>query len=384
VKNILYLHAGAELYGADKVLLDLVSNLDKNKYTPFVLLPNDGILRKKMEDEKIKVEILPYPILRRKYFNPVGIMELTLELLKYSQTLKKYVKKNNIDIVHVNTTAVLEGVFFKFNKQVKVLWHVHEIIVKPKIVNKGISFLVKHFSDKIVAVSKATEIHFIESGQIKKDKIDVIYNGVDNLTYHADNTTDYLRTEFNILLNEKVIGMIGRVNSWKGQMDFIIAVEPILKKNPNWKAILVGSVFEGEEHFMNELKSRIAVSEVKNQIIISEFRDDIQNIHNLFDIFVLPSINPDPLPTVVLESMATSKPIVGYAHGGVTEMVRSGSNGILVEPNNVGELSLAIDQLVNNEKKRIRFGQESLKKQVQYFSLKAYVKKFEDKYESMS
>ena len=74
MKTILYLHAGAEMYGADKILLELVTGLDKTKFRPVVILPTDGILREKLEKAEIKVHVISYPILRRKYFNPKGII----------------------------------------------------------------------------------------------------------------------------------------------------------------------------------------------------------------------------------------------------------------------------------------------------------------------
>ena len=46
MKTILYLHAGAEMYGADKILLELVTGLDKTKFRPVVILPTNGILRR--------------------------------------------------------------------------------------------------------------------------------------------------------------------------------------------------------------------------------------------------------------------------------------------------------------------------------------------------
>ncbi|OYR95151.1 glycosyl transferase family 1, partial [Lactobacillus taiwanensis] len=75
MKTILYLHAGAEMYGADKILLELVSGLDKTKFRPIVILPTDGVLRKKLEEENIFVHVISYPVLRRKYFNPKGIAD---------------------------------------------------------------------------------------------------------------------------------------------------------------------------------------------------------------------------------------------------------------------------------------------------------------------
>ena len=63
MKTILYLHAGAEMYGADKILLELVSGLDKTKFKPIVILPTDGILREKLEEANISVHVISYPIL---------------------------------------------------------------------------------------------------------------------------------------------------------------------------------------------------------------------------------------------------------------------------------------------------------------------------------
>ena len=73
--NILYLHAGAEMYGADKVMLDLIRNLDKDEFSVHVILPCNGVLVDTMKEEGISVEVIPYPIMRRKYFNPKGIIQ---------------------------------------------------------------------------------------------------------------------------------------------------------------------------------------------------------------------------------------------------------------------------------------------------------------------
>ena len=67
--KILFLHAGAELYGADKILLEIVENIDRKTFVPIVILPEDGPLVSKIREAGIEVSILPYPILRRKFFN---------------------------------------------------------------------------------------------------------------------------------------------------------------------------------------------------------------------------------------------------------------------------------------------------------------------------
>lgn len=377
--NILVLHAGSELYGADKVLLELLNGLDKEKFTPYVILPSSGPLEDRLRKSNINVLIMEYPILRRKYFNLTGMIKYMTQYIKYSKQLLKFSKENNIDVVHTNTTAVLEGIAIKLILKIPQIWHVHEIIVKPKFIHKMISFLVAKTSDDVITVSNAVASHLNSTGYFKK-KINVIYNGVDNKVFTPTNDIEYLKKEFNIPEDTKVVGMIGRVNSWKGQKDFVIAMDNVMESIKDVYAVMVGGVFEGEEWRMADLKEEVNNSQNKERIVLSNYREDTPNIHNMFDIFVLPSTNPDPLPTVVLEAMATGKPVVGYAHGGVCEMVDEGENGLLSEVNNPLELAKKIKILLKDDILRMEFGKKSLDRQYNLFSLNSYVKNFEEIY----
>lgn len=378
--NILYLHAGSEMYGADKVLLELVSGLDKSKFHPIVILPSDGLLTDELRKNHIEVYVVNYPVLRRKYFNVKGIVNFIAKYNTAVRLILRIVKERNVSLIHVNTVAVLEGIALKKRLHVPLLWHVHEIIRNPKIVVVFLNALLGIFSTKIVAVSKATAINLKKSCFISDRKVDVVYNGVDNEVFNPDVKYDYLFDELDIPRNAIRVGMIGRVNSWKGQNDFISAVEPLLESNSNLYGILVGGVFEDQEWRLNELNKRVNHMKVKKQLRIIDFRSDTPNIHNFFDVFVLPSTQPDPLPTVVLESMASCKPIVGYAHGGITEMVQDMQNGFLVQANNVNLLSVAIKKLTNNEELRNKFGEMSLIRERSRFSIESYIGNFTNIY----
>ena len=89
---------------------------------------------------------------------------------------------------------------------------------------------------------------------------------------------------------------------------------------------------------------------------------------------------PDPLPTVVLESMACGKPVVGYRHGSVCEMVKEGENGHLAIPNQPAEFSKANQELADNTEKREKFGKTSVKHQKELFSLQSYIRNFSELY----
>ena len=383
MKKILYLHAGAEMYGADKVLLDLIKGLDKERFEAHVILPNQGLLVSELEKVGAIVSVLPYPILRRKYFTPKGIFHYFKDYFSYSKELASYAKLQKIDLIHNNTTAVFEGMYLAKKANIPLIWHIHEIILKPRFIFHIMSYLISRKSTKVVAVSNAVKNHF-ESSRFWKQKqtIDVIYNGVDSEIYHpySEDVRQKLKEQFGIPAHSKVLGMVGRVNAWKGQTDFLQAVETLLKEDATLHAVMVGGVFEGEEWRMEELLAAVESSPISKQITVKDFDPNTVDLYNLFDVFVLPSTNPDPLPTVVLEAMACGKPIVAYRHGGVTEMVVENYNGQFAEVKNPQDLSEKIKEVLEDSARLEQYSQHSRNRQVEAFSLKAYVERFSKLY----
>jgi len=378
--NILYLHAGAEMYGADKVLLELVTGLDKSKFHPIVILPNKGVLTEELKRNGIEVYTVDYPILRRKYFNIKGIIKYINSYKGAINEILNIVTEKRIDMIHVNTVAVLEGVVLKRKLHAPLLWHVHEILERPKPVVTFLNMMLGKFATKIIAVSNSVAKNLSKSKFIKSEQIQIIYNGVDNKVFNSDTEIDYLFNELDIPKDSIKVGMVGRVNSWKGQHDFLEAAAPLLEENKKLYVVMVGGVFLGEEWRFTELEQQVKEKNNNERIKVIGLRQDTANLHNFFDVFVLPSTQPDPLPTVVLESMATGKPIVGYAHGGITEMVKDSENGFLVTPKDIKELRNAIEKLVIDEDLRNHFGKVSLKREETLFSLTSYIDNFSQVY----
>lgn len=381
--NILFLHAGAEMYGADKVMLDLIKRLDKSKYTPFVILPTSGVLVDALKDAGVSVTVMPYPIMRRKYFNPKGVIQYGINLVKYTNEIVKFAKEHNIKLIHTNTAATLEGCFVSRRLKIPQLWSIHEIIVNPKIMYQFTSKLIAKYSNITITDSNAVKKHLDASGYFKNGDVKVIYNGVDSERFTPDISCDYLYDEWKIPRNSKIIGMMGRVNSWKGQADFLKAANIIMDQNPDVYTVFVGSAFEGEEWREKELAKAISESPHKDRIINKGYRTDSEAIYKLYDVFVLPSTNPDPLPTVVLEAMSTGKPIVGYKHGGVCEMVKEDYNGLLAEVCNPSDLAAKIEKLLSNDALRMEMSNNSRKRLLEKFSIDSYVQNYSNEYEKL-
>ena len=95
---------------------------------------------------------------------------------------------------------------------------------------------------------------------------------------------------------------------------------------------------------------------------------------------VVPSLWPDPCPTVAFEAMSYSKPVVASAIGGLPEIVADGVTGILVPPGDAGLLGQAIGRLIENEALRIEMGRKGRERFRQEFSAEVVVPKIEEAY----
>lgn len=380
MKKILYLHAGAELYGADNILLEILNEIDKTEFQPFVILPCDGPLVEKIKELGIYIDILPYPILRRKYFNPKGIISYVYNYYKYNKKILNFVKQNNIDIIHLNTIAVLQGIYLKNKVKCKIIYHIHEMINSPKIVFKFVYSIVCKSAHKVVVVSEAVKDHIKAITGNNYPNIEVIHNGIDIEKYTK--AEEYIYNDFNIPVDSKVIGMVGRINDTKGQDHFVKAIAPIIKKNNSVYGIMIGGTFEGQEWRKDELQKLIDSygPNISNNFKIIDFTTEISKFYKLFDLYVLPSVKYDSFPTVVLEAMASSLPIVAYKQGGVCEMVQHNLNGYLIEWKNIELLSKTIENLISNEKNLNLMSKKSIDIMKNEFSIDKFICEFEKLY----
>ena len=368
--NILALHSSSGLYGSSKVFLEAIQTLLEEGNSVTAIISEEGALSDELRKTGADVKIIRLGIIRRKYFSFFGILNRLYFLSRSFFALKQIIHSKQIDLVYSNTTAVLIGAFVAKATNKRHIWHIHEIIEKPFFLHQFIAWIISKYCYKAIAVSNAVKEHWQQENTI--EKIIVLYNGFDYSAFYHDQSS--LRQELKIEDDCIVIGTIGRISKWKGQDYFLRIAGEINRRIDNVKFVIVGDTYPGNEYLIDSFKKIIKEEKIEDKVFLLGFRTDIYNILHSFDIFVLPSILPDPLPTVVLEAMAAAKPVVATQQGGSAEMILENSTGILIPIKNTIKAVLLMEKLIFDESLRIQMGKSGRKRLEMQFSQQKFKK----------
>ena len=372
--NILFLHHSAAMYGSDKALLALVTGLDRNKFTPIVMLPCDGPLRDAFTAAGIRSHIIPMVRANRAAWNVKGCLRLAQLTRQSMRAISETLAQDEIHLVHSNTLAVLSGAIWAGLKRIPHVWHVHEIIERPMVVRKLYGWLLRLSAKKIVCNSQATLNFLLQEQPSLEGKAAVVVNGVNCFPSVATGRGKTFRTRRRLADSDILVVLVGRINRWKGQGLLVEAAAVLAKRGMNnVHYLMVGSPPDGQDHFLDSLLSRIDGSAARTRISVLPFTSAIWSIWDAADIAVIPSTEPEPFGLVAIEAMSAGKPVVAANHGGLAEIVVHGKTGLLVEPNSPEQLAEAIQLLAGDKEQRVEMGKRGAKRAREHFSTKAYV-----------
>ncbi len=388
MQNILFVHHSNDLYGADIVLLETVKYLDRSLFTPLVILPKDsqhiGRLAPRLVEQNTEVIFLPLGVMRRKYFKPRGIAGYFFELAGAVHSLRRIIQQRRIDLVHTNTLAVTAGAFAAKLAGVPHVWHVHEILVDPAPLRRLMHRLVPRFSEVIVCISEAVSAHLLADEPGAARRIRVIPNGMNLARFLTQSDSPALiRAQYGIPNDAPLVGMIGKVTRWKGQLVFANAAKLILAFEPNAHFLAVGGVFDNEHYYMENFVNEVTRLGLQERFHIVGYTPEVSAILQTFDIFVLPSTSPEPFGLVLIEAMASAKAIVATAHGGPSEIITPGQTGVLVEPSSPEAIAEAVLKLLSDAHQRAKLGVAARKTALERFSIERYIGAFETLYQGL-
>jgi phosphatidylinositol alpha-1,6-mannosyltransferase len=153
----------------------------------------------------------------------------------------------------------------------------------------------------------------------------------------------------------QIILTVGRWSAserYKGADELIRAMAQLCPASPGLHLVAVGG---GDDlPRLRALASELGIAG-RVHFFDSLSREEVAACHARAYIFALPSTG-EGFGMVFLEAMAFGVPIIAATCGGATDLVHDGSNGLLVGPNNVGELAQAVERLLKDDSLRLRLG----------------------------
>lgn len=361
--NLLQVVDGFRLGGAETKLLELVLNLDRTKFNVIVC----SLLEEGQLTEKFKKAADKLYILNRKHR-----FDITL-IPKFAQLIRK----ENIDIVQTTlfyADVVTPPVAKAMNVPVVLSWetisHFNDFY-NPFHRRSAYRFSM-NFVDKIIAVSDDVKSSIVALRKISSQKIVVIPYGV-NLAEFNSKKNKKIKSQLDINPEDLVIGVVARLHPVKGHKYLIRALPAIKERFPNIKCLIVG---DGD--YRSVLEKECLEYKVSDIVKFLGFRDDVSDILNMLDVFVLPSVS-EGLPNVILEAMASSVPVVATNVGGIPEVVKHNKTGKLIQSKDPEQLSKAIIEVLEGEKVStyIQNAHNLIRKK---YSLEHQIKQFEKLY----
>ncbi|MFX0198881.1 MAG: GT4 family glycosyltransferase PelF [Candidatus Hodarchaeota archaeon] len=369
--KILQVAYKSEIYGGEKVLLDLTRGLMDKGHRLFVACPSYGPLTDVVQAEGAKVFVIP--------------MTKTYDLLAIYR-LYRILRKYKIDVIHshgllvnilsrfasylANTPVSISTAHIPLNlKSGKQAQNVYEKLMIPYYLI--LDNLTSSLNHKIIAVSHAVKRDLIEQG-VDPKRIVVVQNGIDTSFLNGKNQS--AKTELQHNQSCPIVGTITRLSPQKDIPTFLMMASLVIKKVPKTQFIIVG---DGEEK--ERLQALAEGLGLHNHAKFLGYRKDARDILKSFDIFSLSSLW-EGLPIVILEAMAAEKPVVATAVDGVREVVEHGRTGLLVEPQRPDLLADYVIELIKNPDQKKELGQRGRKRLERFFSINRVINTVEQIY----
>ncbi len=375
------------MYGSDKVLLFLAQGLQSGRnFQPIVVLPKDGALRVALQETGIEVHIAEVGKISRSIMTPTGLIRLAWSTLNGMRALDKIVGKRKVALVHSNTLAVLSGAIWAFIRRRPHLWHIHEIILKPKLVSKGYPRLVRLLADRVMSNSTLTEHWLLSEQPSLKSRSVVVFNGLPEVVRPAKDAIQAFRARVGANEGDTVVMLAGRINRMKGQ-ELLIEAASVLQRRgkiEGMRFVIIGETAPGLMYLSAQLKTQVASLCLDTHFTFLPFIDDMWPVWFGTDIGVVPSTEPESFGMVAIEAMAAGVPVIAAGHGGLLDIVVHEETGLLFPPRNVNMLADALERLGSDSMLRKTLGATGLTKQQELFSVESQVTNAVKVYEEMT
>lgn len=378
--RVLYFDHTAQLGGGEIALADAIRNLDASRVTPIVVLAEDGPLAARLRPYA-ETHIVPLsPEIAKARKDALGAsagkrIRTAIEMLRYIDRLRRFLRENEIDIIHTNSLKadILGGIAGRLARK-RVVWHVRDRIEDDYLPRRVVQLfrrmarIIPHF---IIGNSAATlrtlHLHGRPPSCPVASGVDLV--SIDRAELAAAH--DIPRSA------DAVVGLVGRICAWKGQNIFLEAAAEVYPRFPGVRFQIIGAALFNEKDYEQKMRELPAALGIADSVDFLGFRSDVLALIKQLDILVHASTTGEPFGQVIVQGMAASKPVVATNGGGVPEIVVDGQTGILVPMGDTHAMADAIAALLQNRERAAEMGRQGRTRVSEHFTIEQTVRKLE-------
>ncbi len=356
--RILYVIDDLVIGGAERILVELLTGLDRDRFDADVLtlFPGEG-LTAELEDCGFSCRNLALT-----KFNIVAV----------AFRLRRIIKEGNYPIVQlIRPVSRIIGML-----SVCGLRDIHLIARYDSMVSCELSRFriferkVLKRSRKIISPSRAVVDDLFLHCRVDPEKFLISYNGIRN--GHHVVTSGVEKVNGGI-----VVGTIGNVSWKKGFENGLLAIKKLKEAVPDIKYQIVGR--DDKQSSLTRMVKDFGLTDTVD--LLGEVRDVRLCLDN-WSIYFQPSLT-EGFGLAVLEAMSYAKPIVASNVGGIPELIESGVTGLLVDPEQIDSMANALSQLINTPSLAQELGLNAAKTASEKFNCEKMIQDHEKLYTSI-
>lgn len=290
--------------------------------------------------------------------------------LKLSDTLKGFDVVNTVETYNTFSNQAINS-----GKPVVVTsWETipfNNERTRYKQFKKNVRNKAKHF----IAISTKAKNALIKEG-VHESKISIIPAGLDTKRFAPEDKDKKLIERFELNKDKKNVLFVGRLELEKGVLDLVKAMT-------NLDAVLL---IAGKGPLKEKIKTLAKENNVQIKFLDFISYNDMPKVHNLADVFCLPSIPnkkwEEQFGYVLVEAMSCGKPVVSTNCGAIPELVND--ERVLTQPENPAGLHHLLKTVLDNESLRTKLGEKNRKRALEVYDNSVVAKQLSEVFKSIT
>ena len=378
--RVLYLCAIAGIGGAERSLLDLLGRLPRDQVTPVLLVPAAGALSHEAARMGIRTEVVSWPGAitalgrERHMMNRLRLLAVPFLLPPFVLRLTVKIRALGADLVHTNgTRAHIAGTLACLMARRPVVWHIRDVL-QPGLL-RSLMRALGAWVPRIIANSAASA-STLGRGRAARRTV-IVYNGIDVEAFVGSREDARLRAELGLDRDAFVITTVGALAPLKGHLHLLRAMPRVLQELPAARLLVVGEEMyatAGHSGYGAVLREEAARLGIAPHVVFAGSRSDMAAVYAASDAVVLASVRPESFGRVLIEAMASRRPVIATDLGGPREIIACPELGVLVPPGDSGALAGALVTLGRDPALRQRLGAAGLAQVTVRFGIERHVK----------